>query len=247
MQALTLRDWLASSPFTLTLSSGFFGFFAHAGMLEVLVERGLRPRRITGSSAGALVGGLYAAGLEPAEIAAELLRARRADFWDPRPGLGLLRGARFRLALEKIVGDARLEATRVPAQLVVHDVLAHRPVALSSGSVARAIQASCAVPFLFQPVIIDHRPYLDGGILDRPGTTPLAPDERALLHHLESRSPWRVTLSAPERARSTTLTLGVLPRSGPFKLEAGALAYERAKSATTLALALPWAPVVRVR
>jgi NTE family protein len=247
MPAPTLADWLAEKPFTLTMSSGFFGFFAHAGMLEVLVERALRPRRVTGSSAGALVGGLYAAGIEPVEIARELVRVRRSDFWDPRPGLGLLRGARFRAALEKIVGHAQLEATRVPAQLVVHDLLSHRPVAVSSGSLACAIHASCAVPLLFQPVIIDGRPCLDGGILDRPGTTPLAAGERALLHHLESRSPWRVTLATPERARATTLTLGALPRSGPFNLEVGPLAYERAKAATRAALALPWQPVVRVR
>ena len=52
----TLRDWLAGKPFTLVMSSGFFGFFAHAGVVSVLEEQGLRPARIAGSSAGALVG-----------------------------------------------------------------------------------------------------------------------------------------------------------------------------------------------
>jgi NTE family protein len=241
----TLADWLAERPFTLTMSSGFFGFFAHAGMLEALVARGLRPARITGSSAGALVGGIYAAGLEPDEIARELMRVRRVDFWDPKPGLGLLRGALFRARLEAMIGEATLESTRVPVQVVVHDVLAHRPVALSSGSIARAIQASCAVPLMFHPVFIDRRPYLDGGILDRPGVTPLQPGERALLHHLDSRSPWRVALPTPERAHATTLNLGELPRLGPFKLEAAPLAYERAKNATLAALSSPWQQVVR--
>ena len=47
---LTLREWLAEGPFTLALSSGFFGFFAHAGVVSVLEAEGLRPARIAGSA-----------------------------------------------------------------------------------------------------------------------------------------------------------------------------------------------------
>ena len=82
------RDWLASQPFTLALSAGFFGFFAHTGVLQALEEAGLRPRRIVGVSAGALAGGLWASGLSAAELAEELVRLRRVDFWDPGLPLG---------------------------------------------------------------------------------------------------------------------------------------------------------------
>ncbi|HET9038276.1 MAG TPA: patatin-like phospholipase family protein, partial [Myxococcaceae bacterium] len=96
----TLREWLREGPFTLVMSSGFFGFFAHAGVVSVLEEEGLRPARITGSSAGALVGALWGAGVPAARIREELLALRREHFWDLRPGLGLLAGALFRALLE---------------------------------------------------------------------------------------------------------------------------------------------------
>ena len=51
----TLADWLALEPFGLTLSSGFFGFFAHAGVVQALAERKLQPASLSGSSAGALI------------------------------------------------------------------------------------------------------------------------------------------------------------------------------------------------
>jgi len=88
----TLGEWL-EEPFALAMSSGFFAFFAHTGVLGALVARGARPTRVSGSSAGALVTGAYAAGAEPGRIEEELAGLRRHDFWDPRPGLGLLAGA----------------------------------------------------------------------------------------------------------------------------------------------------------
>jgi NTE family protein len=247
----TLHDWLAEAPFTLTMSSGFFGFFAHCGMLEALVEMGLRPARVTGSSAGALVGGAYAAGVEPSQLAHVLLAVRREDFWDPGPGLGLLRGRKFREKLDDILGAARVETARVPVSLVAHDVLTHRPVAFAAGPLAPVIQASCAVPLLFHPVWIAGRPLLDGGILDRPGLSPVAADERTFYHHLASRSPWRSrsspSLAVPERAQLTTLVLDGLPRSGPFALPAGRDAYLRAREATRAALREPVAATLRKR
>ncbi len=60
-------DWLASEPFTLNLGAGYFGFFAHTGVLMALEELGLRPQRIVGASAGAIAGGLWGAGLRASE------------------------------------------------------------------------------------------------------------------------------------------------------------------------------------
>src|SRR5690349_3081769 len=87
-----LREWLLEKPFSMTLSAGFFGFFAHAGVMTVLEDTGLLPVRISGASAGALVGGIWASGVNATTIRDELLRLRREDFWDVRPGLGLLAG-----------------------------------------------------------------------------------------------------------------------------------------------------------
>ena len=62
---MRLSEWLAEGPFTLAMSSGFFSFFAHTGMLGSLTTAGHVPRAVAGSSAGALVGGAWAAGLAP--------------------------------------------------------------------------------------------------------------------------------------------------------------------------------------
>ncbi|HLL21624.1 MAG TPA: patatin-like phospholipase family protein, partial [Kofleriaceae bacterium] len=113
---VTLGDWLARAPFGLAMSSGFFSFFAHTGMLSALVARGLAPAHVAGSSAGALVGGAYAAGLAPDELARVLGSLERAQFWDPTVGAGLLAGKKFDRLLREILPVARFEELPLPAR-----------------------------------------------------------------------------------------------------------------------------------
>lgn len=236
----TLRDWLRRAPFSLGMSSGFFGFFAHAGMLSVLEETGVAPVRVTGSSAGALVGGLWAAGLSASAIGDELMRLRREDFWDPGPGLGLLRGRLFRERLEALLPVGAFEGCRVPLGLSVYDLLSRTTRVLERGPLAPAIQASCTVPFLFQPTWLGRRPLLDGGIADRPGLLGMPRGERVLFHHLAARSPWRrkgaPSMAVPARDGLVALVIDGLPSVGPFKLPEGARAFEIARVATRRAL-----------
>ena len=235
-----LRDWLAEAPFTLALSSGFFGFFAHAGVVAVLEEEGLFPARGCGSSAGALVGGLWGAGLPGARIREELLALRREHFWDPWPGWGLLRGARFRDRIEALLPVRTFGDCRWPLAFSAWDVASKRTAVLRDGPLAPAIHASCAVPLLFQPVRIDARRYLDGGVADRHGLAATAPGVRVLYHHLTSRSPWRrkddPALRVPVREGLRAVAIEGLPRSGPFKLHRGLEAMERAAAGMRAAL-----------
>jgi NTE family protein len=233
------------------MSSGFFGFFAHAGFLSVIEQERLLPTRICGSSAGALVGGLWAAGLPSERIQEELLALRREHFWDARPGLGLLRGAKFRERLEKLAPVSTFEACRVPLAISVFDIRALRTVVMRSGPLAPAIHASCAVPVLFQPVRIGGRDYLDGGLLDRPGLAGAGEEERVLYHHLASRSPWRrrnsPALRLPERPGLHAVVLEGIPRLGPFRLGRGREAIQRAAEGTRSALKQPVAVMRRDR
>jgi NTE family protein len=237
----TLRDWLAEKPFTLVMSSGFFGFFAHAGLVSVLEEQGLRPARIAGSSAGALVGGLSGAGIPAAQIREELFGLRREHFWDLWPGLGLLRGRRFRTLLERVLPVQTFEESRVPLALSVWDLLARKTVVLERGPLAPAIHASCALPVLFHPVRLGGRLYADGGIADRPGLAGVSDRDRVLYHHLTSRSPWRrrnsPALRIPERRELEAIALQGIPRLGPFRLARGREALERAADGAREALA----------
>lgn len=239
----TLRDWLREGPFTLTLSSGFFGFFAHAGAVAVLEEEGLLPARVTGSSAGALVGGLWSAGLPAGRIRDELLALRREHFWDPWPGRGLLRGRKFRERLRALLPVARFEECRWPFAVSAYDVAARRVAVLREGDLAPAIHASGAVPLLFHPVRIGGRSYVDGGVADRHGLAATAPGERILYHHLTSRSPWRrkgdPALRVPVREGLRAVAIDGLPRCGPFRLHHGPAAMAQAAAGFRTALDLP--------
>lgn len=241
-RAQTLGDWLSQAPFRLVLSSGFFGFYAHCGVLMALEEAGLLPVATAGSSAGALVGGAWAAGVEPADLRQELLGLRRPDFWDPGLGAGLLRGDRFRERLERLLPAATFEQCRAGLVVSVYDVLTLSTRTLDHGPLAPAIHASCAVPLMFQPVWIRGRPLLDGGVADRPGVAGVPAGERTLLHHLVSKSPWRLGAPRPPRREQlVTLEIADLPQVNPFRLERGVGALELALARTREALHRPLA------
>lgn len=236
-ESRTLREYLREGPFALAMSSGFFSFFAHTGFMTVLEDEGLLPSRVSGSSAGALVTGAWAAGLDAPALAAELDQLETRHFWDPGVGAGLLRGRLFRERLERLLPSRAFAACRVPAAVSVFEVRGRRTQVIESGDLTAAIQASCAVPLLFHPVAIDGRRYLDGGILDRPGLAGMPPSEpRVLFHHIGSKSAWRTKLEVPRRPGMITVVLDGLPRSGPFKLDAGRQAFRAAREATKRAL-----------
>src|SRR3569623_764644 len=244
----SLGDWLSARPFARALSSGCFWFFAHTGMLSSLVRRGLLPRVVAGSSAGALVGGAWAAGLPPDALADRLHRLERREFWDPAPGAGLLAGERFDNLLRDLMPVHDAAGCRVPVKISVFDIARRTTAVLADGDLAHAIRASCAVPALFHPVRIAGRAYWDGGILDRPGLAGLAGDDRVLFHHIASKSPWRRSLDVPRRPGMVTLVIDELPRSGPFRLDAGRRALLLARDAMARALDAPIIDgIVRVR
>jgi NTE family protein len=236
--AMRRRDDLARQPFTLVLGAGFFGFFAHTGILHGLEDSGLLPRRVVGVSAGALAGGLWCAGLSASEIAAELVALRRADFWDPALPLGgLLRGRKFAAKLAALLartGVRRVEDCRVPFCAVAHDVLGGRTLPMRTGPLDVAIRASCTVPLMFRPLLHEGRVLVDGGVSDRGGRTAIAGDERVLVHWLPSRR--RLRLGAPEaipmlaRDRGHVLVTPDLPSVSPFRLQHGGTALARARA-----------------
>jgi len=248
----TLRDWLGEAPFALGLSSGFFGFFAHTGFVSVLEDAGLAPVRVAGSSAGALVAGAWAAGVDADRLGDELVSLQRADFWDPGPGLGLLAGRLFRRRLEALLPARTFAECRVPLAVSVFDLLARRTRVLDRGALAPAVHASCAVPGLFHPVRHAGSLLVDGGVADRPGLAGLSVGTRVLFHHLASRSPWRrpgsAAIALPDRAGLVAVVIADLPRVGPFRLAEGGRALEAARRATRRALDVPLPPdrIVRI-
>jgi NTE family protein len=208
-------------------------------MLTSLTQSGHAPTLVTGSSAGALVGGAWAAGLDTMALQDRLFGLRRADFWDPSPGPGLLAGRKFDRLLRELLPVWHMPACRIPVRISAFDIVGRKTTVLHDADLADAIRASCAVPGLFHPVWIGRRAYWDGGVLDRPGLAGIPAGQRVLFHHIGSKSPWRVRLPIPRRAGMVTLVIDELPRSGPFKLDAGRRALELAREATLRALDAP--------
>ena len=85
----------SSIDFTLALSSGFFGFYAHVGFLKALDELNIKPTAYAGTSAGAIVAAAAAREFTVKEIEKLILGISRKEFWDPSLGLGFLRGKKL--------------------------------------------------------------------------------------------------------------------------------------------------------
>ncbi len=242
-------DWLREMPFTLTLGSGFFGFFAHCGVLRTLLDNDLQPARLTGASSGALIASCYAAGLSINAIEDILFSMKREEFWDPGVGWGLLKGEKFRQQLRQSLPTDRFEQCRYSLRLSVYNQKTRQTEVWDSGDLVDAIYASCALPILFQPLQREGVRYLDGGIKDRPALQGVGDGERVLIHHLASKSPWRRAddpdLIPPQKSNGTTLVLDDLTRTSPFKLHTGRQAYEEARATTQALLSSIWQPLMR--
>lgn len=159
----------------LVLGSGGARGLAHIGVVEAIERAGLQIVSIAGSSMGALVGGIYAAGRlqRYRDWVVSLERTgvvRLLDFAFGHPGL--IKGERIIAALRELVGEHRIEDLPIPFTAVATDLESQREVWLSKGQLFDAIRASIAIPMLFTPHRIDGRELVDGGLL---APVPLAP------------------------------------------------------------------------
>lgn len=148
------------------LSGGGARGFAHAGALMALEQAGIRPDIIAGVSAGSVVAAMYAAGLHPRKIL-ELFNGARfndlAEFTVPHGGFFSL--DRFRRFLSESIPVANLEDMPIPTVVGVTNFDSGKPEAFRKGSVSEAVAASCSIPIVFQPAVINNTRYVDGGLL----------------------------------------------------------------------------------
>ncbi len=137
--------------FTLALGGGGARGWAHVGVARALAEHGLRPRRIVGTSMGAVIGAALAAGRSPEAIEAEAGRARmhrlmrrpgRLALFDPRPVLE---------HIARELGDPLIEDLPTPLGITAYDLVAGRPRLITQGRLVDALEISIAVPLFFPP------------------------------------------------------------------------------------------------
>jgi NTE family protein len=152
----------------LVLGAGGARGLAQIGVIEALEARNLNIVTVAGSSSGALVGGIFAAG-KLAEFREQVERMSRGDFMrllDPAIGqAGLLHGERLVHAMREVVGDPLIETLPVHFTAAAVDLQRQREVWLRSGPLWDAIRASFAIPGLFTPHTVHGRELVDGGLL----------------------------------------------------------------------------------
>lgn len=153
----------------LALGSGGARGYTHIGVLQELRERGHQVVAISGTSMGAVVGGLEAAGRLDA-FTAWVSTLKQTDVWrllDPAfTGPGVFWGQRVMDRVAQILDGARIEDLPIPFTAVATDLTNSREVWFQRGSVATAMRASIGIPSVFTPVVVGGRLLADGGLLN---------------------------------------------------------------------------------
>lgn len=189
---------------SLVLGSGGARGYAHVGVIEELERRGYEIICIAGSSMGALVGGMYAAGGLEAyrEWVLGLSKFDIVRLLDVTLTKGAIRGQRLFQKLNEIVGDPRIEDLPIIYTAVSTDIARQKEVWFQSGSLQAAMRASVAVPGFFTPCIHDDKVLVDGGVLN---PLPIIPTVAAhadliIAVDLNSRDFSHETLELPDNA-----------------------------------------------
>lgn len=151
----------------LALSGGAARGIAHIGVLQYLEERGVKPCYIAGTSAGSIVGALYCSG----KSVEELTHFASGISWKNLihvsfPRKGLIKSSLLHKTLEGYVGDITFEELKIPLVVNAVDLLEGIEVLFEEGPVLDAVTASCAIPGIFSPVLLNKRVLVDGGLLD---------------------------------------------------------------------------------
>ncbi|CAL61336.1 Conserved hypothetical protein; putative esterase [Herminiimonas arsenicoxydans] len=154
----------------LVLGGGAARGFAHIGVIKALESQGIVPDMVVGTSAGSLVGALYAAGnngFALHKMALAMDEAAISDWSVPffAKSSGVLKGDALQNYVNKSVRNVTIEKMKIPFAAVATDLNSGLPILFQRGNTGLAVRASSAVPGLFQPVKIGERIYVDGGLV----------------------------------------------------------------------------------
>ncbi len=154
----------------LALGGGAARGFAHIGVIKALEAQGIVPDIVVGTSAGSVVGAMYAYGyngFQLQKIALEMDEATISDWAMPFFGksTGVLKGEALQSYVNKAVHNTPLEKLKIPFGCVATDLKNGEPILFRRGNTGLAVRASSSVPSVFQPVTIGTRTYVDGGLV----------------------------------------------------------------------------------
>jgi NTE family protein len=150
----------------LALGGGAARGFAHIGVIKSLEAQGISPDIIVGTSAGAVVGALYAAGYNGFELQQLSMQMDESQVSDwSMPNRGMIKGEALQDFINVAVKNRNLEKLKKTFAVVATDLHSGEMIVFRSGNTGMAVRASSAVPGIFQPVSINGHEYVDGGLV----------------------------------------------------------------------------------
>src|SRR3989449_7029370 len=165
-EALVLTRKADHPLIAFVLGGGGARGFAHAGVLKVLDDAGIRADLVVGTSAGSLVGALYAGGIRNEELLETALAVQRDELIDfVFPHRGFIEGNRLQTYIDKALKGRMIEELDIPFVAVATELATGRLVAFTRGDAGMAVRASCSVPVGFQPTAVRGSGDGDGGLV----------------------------------------------------------------------------------
>ncbi len=154
----------------LALGGGAARGFAHIGVIKALESQGIFPNLVVGTSAGSVIAALYASGYRGTElqkIALSLDEAAITDWALPFSGRfgGMIKGDALQAMVNRLIKNQTIENMPMPLGIVGTDLQTGNGVLFQRGDTGQAVRASCSIPGVFQPTIIQGREYVDGGLV----------------------------------------------------------------------------------
>ena len=166
--APTQAELLPPAPIkvALALGGGAARGFAHVGVIKALEAQGIVPDIVVGTSAGAVVGALYAAGYNGFELQQLSMQMDESQISDwSLPNRGVLKGDALQDFINKAVNYRTLEKMKKTFAVVATDLQNGQMIIFRTGNTGMAVRASSSVPGIFQPVNINGHEYVDGGLV----------------------------------------------------------------------------------
>ncbi len=149
----------------LALGGGASKGFAHIGIIKVLKENNIPVKVVTGTSAGSIVGSLYASGMSPDRLELEAEILGKTDLVDlTLSSSGFIKGEKLQNYINHKVGNRPIQQFPIKFAAVATDFESGKAVAFNRGNVGQAVRASASIPNVFQPTTIGGRRYVDGGL-----------------------------------------------------------------------------------
>ncbi|MDE2247946.1 MAG: patatin-like phospholipase family protein [Xanthomonadaceae bacterium] len=150
----------------LALGGGAAKGFAHIGVIKMLEASGIHPAVVAGTSAGSVVGALYASGMDAFQMQQVAFGLDEAKIRDVRLfSGGLVRGKALEDYVNQLVNQQPIERLKLPFAAVATELETGQRTVFVRGNTGQAVRASCSVPGVFEPVSIRRKHYVDGGVV----------------------------------------------------------------------------------